>query len=220
VSGAAPKAPAAACALALSLALACSGVKRFGYEGFDRDEWQQPERVLAELDLEPGMRVADIGAGGGYFTFKLADAVGAEGLVYAVDVDTDMTSYLEERSREEGRGNVRVILGRFEDPLLPDGEIDLVFTSNTYHHLENRVDYFRGLLADLEPAGRVAILELRGTSWFSRTFGHFTDRETIVAELTEAGYELAASHDFIDEQSFTIFRRRAPGATGASDAPQ
>lgn len=196
------------CALWLALAAGCSGLKRFGYEGFDRDEWQQPDRVLAELSLEPGMRVADIGAGGGYFTFKLADALGDEGVVYAVDVDPDMTAYLEERSRDEGAANVRVILGRFEDPLLPDGEIDLVFTSNTYHHLEDRVAYFRDLLTDLAPGGRVAILELRGTSWFARTFGHFTDRETIVRELGEAGYDEIASHDFIDEQSFTIFGRR------------
>lgn len=190
-----------------ALALGCADLKRFGYEGFDREEWQQPERVVAELAIEPGMHVADIGAGGGYFTFRLADATGDNGVVYAVDVDEDMTSYLEDLRAAEGWENIRVILGQFEDPLLPDGEIDLVFTSNTYHHLEDRVTYFEKLKKDLSPNGRIAILELRGTSWFSRNFGHFTDRETIVAELAAAGYEEIASHDFIEEQTFTIFRR-------------
>ena len=193
--------------IATSFLLGCSALKRFGYEGFDRDEWQQPDRVLGELTLEPGMRVADIGAGGGYFTFRLADAVGADGIVYAVDVDEDMTSYLEQRASEEGYANVKVILGEFADPLLPDGGVDFVFTSNTFHHIEGRVEYFRNLKQDLRPGGRLAILELTGDSWFARNFGHFTNRETIVAELTEAGYEEIASHDFIDRQSFTLFRR-------------
>jgi len=192
--------------LLAGLGSGCSALKRFGYEGVDRDEWQQPEQVVEVLRIEPGMRVADIGAGGGYFTFRLADAVGAQGLVWAVDVDEDMTDYLEARAAEQGRDNVRVVLGRFEDPLLPDGEIDLVFTSNTYHHLQDRVTYFRNLKTDLAPGARVAILELRGASWFSRTFGHYTDRETIVDELGEAGYRELESHDFVTEQSFTVFR--------------
>ncbi len=196
-----------ATSLSLSLSTGCSAFKRFGYEGFDRDAWQQPDRVLGELALEPGMRVADIGAGGGYFTFRLADAVGEDGIVYAVDVDEDMTSYLEERAAEEGYTNVKVILGEFADPLLPDRGVDLIFTSNTYHHIDGRVDYFRDLKRDLRPGGRLAILELTGESWFSRNFGHFTGRETLVAELTEAGYEEIASHDFIERQSFTVFRQ-------------
>ena len=194
-------------ATSLSVSVGCSAFKRFAYEGFDRDEWQQPDRVLGELALEPGMRVADIGAGGGYFTFRLAEAVGGDGIVYAVDVDEDMTSYLEKRATEEGYANVKVILGEFADPLLPDDGVDLIFTSNTYHHIEGRIDYFRSLKRDLRSGGRLAILELTGASWFARNFGHFTDRETIVSELTEAGYEEIASHDFIERQTFTVFRR-------------
>jgi predicted methyltransferase len=186
------------------LGLGCSAFKRFGYEGFDRDEWQQPERVIEELAIEPGMQVADIGAGGGYFTFRLADAVGPTGRVYAVDVDEDMTTYLEERAREEGYENVTVILGEFGDPLLPDGSIQLVFTTNTYHHIENRIDYFRGLQRDLSADGRVAIVELSEGPWLVPS--HFTEPETIAQEMREAGYERTQSFDFIEKQSFQIFR--------------
>lgn len=192
--------------LGVSLAsLGCSEVKRFSYEGFDRDAWQQPQRVIDALGIAPGMRIADLGAGGGYFTFRLADAASRHGVVYAVDVDEDMTSYLEERAAEEGRANVSVILGKFDDPLLPDGAVDLVFTSNTYHHIEaaGRVAFFRALRGDLAAGGRVAILELREGPLFVPS--HFTPRETIVAEMREAGYRELASFDFIEKQSFTIF---------------
>ncbi len=201
--------PALLVVLSVCSSLGCSDWKRFLYEGIGRDDWQQPERVLEELAIGEGDRVADVGAGGGYFTFRFADAVGDSGRVYAVDVDEAMTSYLAERSEEEGRANVEVILGEFEDPRLPDGGVDVVFTSNTYHHIEGRQAYFRGVLADLSPVGRVAILELNDHSWFPRTFGHYTERDTIVSEMEEAGYTLEAEHDFIDRQSFLVFR---PGA--------
>ncbi|MDP8957777.1 MAG: hypothetical protein M3N51_00920, partial [Actinomycetota bacterium] len=80
------------------------GLKRFGYSGLRRDRWQQPERVVAELGLQPGDRVADLGAGGGYFTFRLARAVGPSGVVYAVDTDRDVPSSLSERAVREGVG--------------------------------------------------------------------------------------------------------------------
>lgn len=183
----------------------CSRLKRFGYEGFDRDSWQQPERVIDSLGIEPGLRVADIGAGGGYFTFRLADAVGPTGRVYAVDVDEDMTSYLQQRAGKEGRSTVTVVLGTFGDPMLPDGSVDLVFTSNTYHHIaaEGRVAYFRGLKADLAPGGRVAILELLEGPLFVRS--HFTPLETIVTEMRQAGYRELARFGFLKKQSFTVF---------------
>lgn len=193
--------------LALLLAgpgLGCSALKRFAYEGFDRDEWQRPERVLAELALEPGMQVADIGAGGGYFTFKLADAVGPEGRVYAVDVDEDMLDYLAERAADEGYANVTVVRGAYGDPGLPDGTIDLAFTSNTYHHLEQPVDYFRVVRADLTPTGRVAILDLAEGPFFARD--HFSEPAQIERDMQAAGYERVAVFDFIDEQSFQVFR--------------
>lgn len=183
----------------------CGSLKRFAYEGVGRDEWQQPDAVIEALAIEPGARVADIGAGGGYFTFRLARAVGPTGVVYAVDVDDDMLHYLEERVAREGVENVKVVRGELADPLLPDGEIDLVFTCNTYHHLRERARYFADLRRDLAPGGRVAVIELNGASWFSRTFGHETPKREIVEELTEAGYRTVADHGFLERQSFLVF---------------
>lgn len=198
--------PWACLALAL-LGLGCGGAfKRFAYEGFDRDSWQHPERVIESLAIEPGMRVADIGAGGGYFTFRLADAVGPQGRVFAVDVDDDMITYLRDEAMERSASQVEVVRGEFGDPRLPDGEVDLVFTSNTFHHLEDPVAYFRLVRRDLAPGGRVAILDLDEGPFFARE--HFTEPERIVADMEEAGYRLLESFDFIDGQSFQVF---APG---------
>ena len=198
-----------ACTLPVCLLVGCGAWKRFQYEGFDRDDWQLPQRVLSALELRPGDRVADIGAGGGYFSFRFAEAVGPEGRVYAVDVDDDMLAYLEERVAEEGHENVEVVRGAFEDPLLPDGQIDLVFLSNTYHHIQDRPTYFHGVRRDLSPGGRVAILELDDRSWLPRTIGHFSEPDAVAREMEEAGYRRVADHAFLDRQSFQVF---APGA--------
>jgi ubiquinone/menaquinone biosynthesis C-methylase UbiE len=186
------------------LGSACSGFKRWGYDGFGRDRWQKPDRVVSALQIAPGARVADLGAGGGYFTFRLADAVGPDGRVYAVDVDPDMTGYLSERAREESRSNVEVILARTSDPLLPADGVDLIFTSNTYHHLENRPAYFAGVKRYLRPGGRVAIVEHLPKGWF-RLFPHATTAETIRSEMEAGGYKLVREHDFLERQSFLVF---------------
>lgn len=196
--------------LLLLLLVSCGAFKRCAYEGFGRrDAWQQPERVVEVLKLEPGQRVADLGAGGGYFTFRLADAVGESGLVYAVDVDPEMVEHLALRAGREGYAHVRSVLASSDDPQLPDGEIDLVFMANTYHHLQERSAYFRKLQGDLAPAARVAILDYDAPGFLR---SHYSERQEILDEMAEAGYRLAAEHDFIDRQSFVIFEVCEPDA--------
>jgi arsenite methyltransferase len=193
--------------LAVALLGGCSSLKRFSYEGGARDEWQQPERVISALGIRSGDRVADLGSGSGYFTLRLARAVGPDGKVYAVDVDEEMNEYLRQRVAQEGVANVEVILGRFEDPLLPDGGVDLVLVVDTYHHLNDRPAYFRNLRRDLAPGGRVAVIDFDGRKgWFVRLIGHITPREELVREMAEAGYDVAEEFDFIDRQLFVIFR--------------
>jgi ubiquinone/menaquinone biosynthesis C-methylase UbiE len=197
--------------LAVGALAGCTSFKRFGYESPGRDEWQQPERVIAALGIRPGGRVADLGAGSGYFTPRLARAVGPEGKVYAVDVDEAMNEYLRQRVAEEGIANVEVILGRYDDPLLPDAGVDLVLVVDTYHHLADRPAYFRGLRRDLAPGGRVAVIDFDGRKgWFVRLIGHITKREEMLREMSEAGYEVAEEFDFIDRQLFVIFRPVGP----------
>ena len=106
--------------LAVACGYGCGDIKRFSYEGFGRDGWQMPDKVIRSLKLDGGDRVADLGAGGGYFTFRLADAVGGGGKVYAADIDSNMIEHLQQRARDEGYPNVEAVRGEVDDPLLPE----------------------------------------------------------------------------------------------------
>ena len=184
----------------------CAAWKQCAYEGGDRDEWQKPDEVIAALELSPGDRVADIGSGSGYFTRRLAPAVAPDGGVYAVDVDAEMNERLQERLAEEGIGNVEIVLGEYADPKLPDGSIDLVFTSNTFHHIQDRPEYFRNLKKDLAPGGRVAIVDYDGRKGLLvRIIGHYTKKEDLLRDMQEAGYRIVKDHDQLDRQSFVIY---------------
>lgn len=199
---------ATAIGLVVLLCTGCAAWKSFGYSGFGRDRWQKPDEVIAALGIRPGDSVADLGAGGGYFTFRLAKATGPEGAVYAVDVDAQMTTYLERRARDEGARNVHVLLAQYDDPLLPEEGVDLIFTCNTYHHLQDRIAYFENVHKYLRSGGRIAIVEFRPQGFFQRIFPHSTSAQVIRREMQGAGYELAQEHAFLDSQSFLVFVRR------------
>jgi arsenite methyltransferase len=202
--------PAAVAVVAVLVGADCTACKRFAYSGFGRDGWQHPAQVVAALNISPGDRVADLGSGGGYFTFRLADAVGPEGSVWAVDLDTALLAYVSEQATLRGQTWITAIEARPDDPLLPEGQVDLIFTCNTYHHLADRTGYFANARRYLEPTGRVAIVEFNGEGWFGSLFSHFTPGEDIKREMAAAGYELEAEHDFLGRQSFLVFRVPPP----------
>ena len=196
--------------IALGFAAAgCGDFKRWAYSGGDRDGWQKPDQVMAELGLEPGDRAADIGAGGGYFSFRLADAVGDTGRVYAVDVDREMLDYLALKAEEKGYAGVEVVEAEFQDPKLPE-PVDLILIVNTYHHLEGRTAYFENARRYLLDGGRVAVIDFKRRGLFSRLFGIYTDPSIIRSEMEAAGYRLEGQPDFLDRQSFLIFSVEKP----------
>lgn len=182
--------------------------KRLAYSGLRRDRWQQPDQVLEALDLAAGERVADLGAGGGYFTFRLARAVGTSGIVYAVDTDDDMLAWLSDAAAAEGLVNVVPVRARPDEAQIPE-PVDLAVLANVYHHLPEQLDYLRNLTLHLRPRGRVAVLESRPLG-LHRIFGHATSEEDIRADFDAAGYGLVARHDFLAHQSFQIFEQREP----------
>jgi ubiquinone/menaquinone biosynthesis C-methylase UbiE len=191
----------------LAATFGSTSLKRFAYESFGRDGWQHPDRVIGSLGIQSGDHIADLGSGGGYFTFRLAEAVSPNGKVYAVDVDSEMNEYVEERAREERYGNIETILAEYHDPLLPEGEIDLIFTCNTYHHIEERVAYFSRAKRYLRAEGRIAIIEFSGKGWFQRLFSHSTDRDVIRGEMEAAGYRLESKYDYLPRQHFLVFSK-------------
>jgi arsenite methyltransferase len=196
-------------AVAATVILAgCARLKQCAYEGVNRDEWQQPQKVIAALKIQPGSIVADLGSGGGYFTFRLADAVGPTGRVYAVDVDPDMIALVEKTIREKSLPNIEPIHAQPSNPLLPKSGVDLIFTSNTYHHIDNRVAYFGRLRQVLRPGGRVAVIDFDRRAWIEGLLRHYTPSEFIKREMEQAGFALVEEFDFLDRQAFLIFKPR------------
>jgi arsenite methyltransferase len=196
--------------LILFLIAGCARLKQCAYEGLTRDQWQQRDRVIESLQVRPGDRIADVGSGGGYFTFSLAKAVGPDGKVYAVDVDDEMNNLIAQRAKKEGGGNIEVILAKPDDPLLPPSGVDLIFTSNTYHHIDNRVNYLTNLRRYLRPNGRIAIVEFDRRGWLDGLWQHYTPSEFIKREMEQAGYRLQSEFNFLDRQSFLIFVPKQP----------
>ena len=191
--------------LVLLTVAGCATLKQCAYEGVHRDQWQQPEKVIELLAIKPGEEVADLGAGGGYFTFRLAKAVGPNGTVYAIDVDPDMVQLLEKEAKDKDLRNVDVIRARPDNPLLQSKSVDLIFTVDTYHHLNDRVDYFARAKKFLRPNGRIAIIDFNRNAWLEGLWRHYTPTEFIKREMENAGYRLQKEYDFLERQSFLIF---------------
>jgi ubiquinone/menaquinone biosynthesis C-methylase UbiE len=135
----------------------------------------------------------------------LAEAVGPGGKVYAVDVDPDMVELVAKGAKDKGQTNIETILAKPDNPLLPEAGVDLIFTSNTYHHIDNRVAYLANLRRFLRPGGRVAIVEFDRRGWLEGLLRHYTPSEFIQREMEQAGYSLQENFDFLDRQSFLIF---------------
>jgi len=171
------------------------------------DPKNKPDQILETIALQLGQNVADIGAGGGYFSLRFAEAVGNEGHVFAVDTNSSFLEFIKESAEEKGLDNVETVLATEDGLNLPEN-VDLVFIRNVCHHIPNRVEYFRKLKSSLKPNGKVAIIEYKrggGLFSFRRMFGHHVPKEIIVEEMNKAGYRLEKGFDFLPEQSFTIF---------------
>jgi len=123
------------------------------------DLYQKPREVIMALGLKPGEVIADIGAGSGYFTFRLAHHVGDTGKVYAVDESSDMIRHINRRIRELKVTNVVSILADPDDPLLPEGSVNRFFFSDSWHHIDNQTQYLSLMKQMLKPGGEIIIID-------------------------------------------------------------
>ncbi len=123
---------------------------------------ERPDLVLAALELTPGMTVADIGAGSGYFSWRMAERVGSGGTVYAVDIQPEMIGILRRQMAQRGAANVKPILGAVTNPRLPAEQLDLVLMVDVYHEFEYPYEMLGAIARALKPGGRVVFVEYRG----------------------------------------------------------
>jgi predicted methyltransferase len=149
-----------------------------------RDAWQRPYEVMDALGVRAGSHVADVGCGHGYFVMHLARRVGAEGVVYGVDVDDDALGKLRRGVGDAKLSNVRVVRSREDDPQLPAGDLDAVLIVNAYHEMRRYDAMLRAIFVALKPHGRVAIIDAPGKNNDSRDEHHrrHTISEALVRE--------------------------------------
>lgn len=198
----------------LAVVLAFTGCTEWTYQRMNdpsRDVWQKPYEVVEKLSIAPGSRVADLGAGGGYFTWHLAKAVGPRGTVYAVDIEERAINMIFKEMVARGTPNVRPVRAEPHDPRLPE-PVDLVFSCDTYHHINDRIAYFRSLASSLRAGGRVAILDFHPRGFVSDLFDHRVKKAEVRREMEDAGYLMVDDYDFIDRQHFQIFLKPDGGS--------
>jgi predicted methyltransferase len=174
-----------------------------------RDAWQKPDQVVAALGLKKGETACDIGAGPGYFTLRLARAVGPTGFVYAIDVEARMLQNLRERLERARVRNVAPVLALAEDPLLPPGVCDVVLVVDTYHFFPDRAGYLKRLRQSLKPRGRVVNIDYhRRPTPIGPPLDHRVARETFLSEAKAAGLGLVGEQAFLPYQYYLVLEAR------------
>ena len=173
----------------------------------NRDAWQKPDEVLDALRLAPTAIIADLGAGTGYFSVRIAKRV-PQGKVYAVDIEPDMLRYLDERKHHEHLNVLQPVQASAEAAHLPE-PVDLVLVVDTYHHIDNRTAYFAKLRESLRPDGRLAIIDFKVDAPDGPPPEFRMPPEKVTAELEAAGYRLVTTHPFLPRQYFLVFQRKA-----------
>lgn len=171
-----------------------------------RDAYQKPHEVLSALGLKAGEVIADIGAGSGYFTFRLAHHVGNKGHVYAVDVSPDMILHVNRRIRELKVTNVSSILADPDDPLLADAAVDRFFFCNSWHHIENQKKYLMLIKRMLRPGGQVVMIDFQKKEMpLGPPQEMKIAREDLIQQMGNNGFRLVKEYKFLPYQYFLVF---------------
>jgi ubiquinone/menaquinone biosynthesis C-methylase UbiE len=174
-------------------------------EGPDREAWQRPEQVMDALRIGEGSTVADIGAGGGWFTMRLAERVGPNGLVYAEDIQTQMIEAINRRVARARLTNVRTVPGTPSDPRLP-GPIDAALIVDAYHEMEQPRIVLRNIAASLKPGGRIGIVEFKKDGWGpGPPMDERVGPERVIADAEAAGLRLVSRETFLRYQYMLVF---------------
>lgn len=169
------------------------------FESPGRDERLQINRVMDILGVSEGKSVADIGAGSGWFSVRAAKRVG-DGTVYAVDINPEATRYIEKRAKREQLRNIKPILSKPEDPLLPANSVDVVLLLKTYHEVAQPVTLLQKLRGALRPGAKVGIIDRNGNGE-----DHGVGKDVVIREANEAGYKLLDQYDFVKGDNMDYF---------------
>lgn len=170
------------------------------FESPGREKRLQIDRVMDLLRIAPGKSVADIGAGSGWFTVRAARRVGPTGTVFAVDINPEAIEHIDQRAHSESLANIKTILSKTDDPLLPKDSVDAVLLLKTYHEVAAPVTLLENLRPALKPGARVGIIDREGNG-----ADHGVSRKIVVDEAEHAGYRLLETYDFVKADKMDYF---------------
>lgn len=170
------------------------------FESPGRGDRLQIARVMDILGITAGKSVADIGAGSGWFTARAAKRVGGAGLVYAVDINPEAIRYIAQRGQKEKLENIKTILSKPDDPMLPPNSVDAVLLLKTYHEVAHPVELLRNLRPALRPGAKVGVIDRNGNGE-----DHGVGREVVIQEAEKAGYRLSGQYDFVKADKMDYF---------------
>jgi ubiquinone/menaquinone biosynthesis C-methylase UbiE len=170
------------------------------FDSAGREDRLQINRVMDILKIAPGSIVADVGAGSGWFSVRAARRVGSQGVVYAEDINAEAIAHIQKRAEKEGYSNVRTVLGKTDNPLLPAAKVNAVLLLKTYHEIAEPVALLKHLRESLAPKARIGIIDRNGNGE-----DHGVAEKIVVDEASEAGYKLVARYDFVKGDGMDYF---------------
>jgi arsenite methyltransferase len=164
--------------------------------------------IIKNINIQKEDLIADIGSGGGYFTFKFSNEVGKNGKVYSVDTNQKTLDYINETSKNQKYNNIQTVLVEGNGLFIPE-KVDTIFLRNVFHHIPQQVEYFKNIKQFLKKEGKITIIEHKKKGFnFVSIFGHNTPEEVIIDTMDKAGYTLHKKLDFLPDQSFTIYKKK------------
>jgi ubiquinone/menaquinone biosynthesis C-methylase UbiE len=174
----------------------------------EREAEEHPDQALDALKIPAGAAVADVGAGVGYFAWRLADRVGPKGVVYGEDIQQEMLDQLKQNMQTRHISNVRAVLGAIDDPKLPKDSLDLVLLVDVYHEFSEPEKMLDRIRESLKPGGRLVLLEYRGEDpGVPIRPEHKMTLKQVRAEIEPEGYKFEQSIEVLPKQHIIIFRR-------------
>lgn len=181
------------------------------FESDGREIWDRRQDILNALNLRSGMRVADIGAGTGFFTLMFAKTVGPEGKAYAVDISSSFIYAIGQRAREAGLGNVAGVVNNQQSVKLPAEAVDLAFVSDTYHHFEYPQTTLVSIHKALKPTGELVVIDFKKIPGLSSPWvmNHVrAGKKGVIKEIESAGFKLLEDRKFMRGQFYLRFRKQ------------
>ncbi len=186
----------------------------------EREAEEQPEKMLDALEIEPGMTVADVGAGAGYTSLRLSRRVGPEGTVLATDVQPEMIRMLRSNAKRAGVSNIKPILCTQDDPKLPEGRVDLILLVDVYHEVTDPATCLKGWRKALKPGGRLVLVEFRAEDPdVPIKPEHKMSVDQVRKEVEPEGFAFKTVHEFLPWQHIIVFEKPSAPAKDAAEGP-